>query len=225
MRQVVKAGVTGGVGSGKSTVAKMLEAFGAPVYYADDAAKRLMRDSAALRAGLEEAFGPKTFDADGRLDRAYLAEQAFGDPKKLVRLNALVHPAVQRDFKEWIDARVREGKTLVFKEAAITLETGTDAALDYLALVYAPLRLRLERVAARDEGATEASVRARARKQYSDFYKTRRVNFVLYNDGAHMLAPQVVDLLKAIQAKFPGTRLSSPKSVEREIGDGESAQN
>lgn len=220
---MIKAGITGGVGSGKSTAAKMLEALGVPVYYADDAAKRLMRDSAELRAALTEIFGPQTYDAEGRLNRAYLAEQAFGNPERLAKLNGLVHPAVQDDFAQWTKARAAEGVKLIFKEAAITLETGTDAGLDYLAMVYAPLRLRIQRVLARDPGITEASVRARARKQYTDFYKHWRADFVLYNDGTHMLAPQVVRMLEAIRQKYPEAGRSG-ESSEGKVGDGQPAQ-
>jgi len=176
-------GVTGGIGSGKTMVCRMLEELGARVFYADDAAKKLMQDDPAARAEITAAFGPESYDADGRLNRSYLAGQVFSRDDRLHRLNAIVHPRVFRAFEQ---ARVRaeqEGVPLLVHEAALLFEAGGDRHLDAVAVVDAPVAERIRRVVARD-GVTPEQVQARMRHQLPAAELRRRADYVIENTGA-----------------------------------------
>ena len=140
---MIRVGVTGGIGSGKSTVCRLFAERGVPVYDSDSEAKRLMREDPSLRAALVEAFGDETF-RDGVLNRRYLAATVFGDRRALARLEALVHPCVKRDFERW--AAERTAEPYVVLECAILYESGMDAAVDRVVAVVAPEELRLVRV-------------------------------------------------------------------------------
>ncbi len=176
-------GVTGGIGGGKTTVCRMLEARGARVFYADDVAKQLMQDDPALRAEIAAAFGPQSYDADGRLDRAYLAEQVFSSEENTRRINALVHPRVFAAFEEAKAAAQQEGVALLVHEAALLFEAGGDAHVDAVAVVDAPETERIRRVTARDDTA-EAQVRARMARQLPPEELRRRADYVIENDGS-----------------------------------------
>ncbi len=158
---MIRVGVTGGIGSGKSTVCRLFAERGVPVYDSDSEAKRLMGEDPSLRAALVEAFGDETF-RDGVLNRRYLAATVFGDRRALARLEALVHPCVKRDFERW--AAERTAEPYVVLECAILYESGMDAAVDRVVAVVAPEELRLVRVNARD-GASAAEIRRRMAAQ------------------------------------------------------------
>ena len=175
-------GVTGGIGSGKTTVCRMLEALGARVFYADLEAKRLMQDDPGARADLVEAFGPATFDAEGRLDRARLAARVFGDDAALARLNAIVHPRVFAAFEAARARAAAEGVRLLVKEAALLFEVGGERHLDAVAVVAAPVDERIARVEARD-GATPEQIRARMRHQLPQDALRAKADYVIENDG------------------------------------------
>lgn len=183
----MRIGITGGIGSGKTTVCRLFEALGVPVYYADTRAKALMTTDTALMAGIRELFGAGAYTDDGQLNRPLIAERAFGDPSVLAQLNALVHPAVHRDANQWSDA---QDAPYTLREAALLFESGGDRHLDRVITVYAPESVRLARVMARDN-ATEAQVRARMRQQLDDEVKRQRADFVILNDGDAALIPQV----------------------------------
>lgn len=175
-------GVTGGIGSGKTTVCRFLEEQGARVFYADLEAKRLMQEDPEARAEIEAAFGPESYADDGTLNRAYLAEQAFGDEEKLERLNAIVHPRVFASF-EAAKARAREEDIpLLVHEAALIFEAGGDAHVDAVAVVDAPEDARIERVVERDDVTSDA-VRARMGHQLPPETLRRRADYVVENDG------------------------------------------
>ena len=142
---MLHVGLTGSIGSGKSTAAKAFEELGIPVYYADDAAKRLMTESATLRDAIEAEFGPGIY-LDGVLQRKELAARAFADEESTLRINALVHPAVHDDFVAWF--AVQKAPYAV-REAAILFESGTYQNCDAVVLIEAPLDLRVARVIAR----------------------------------------------------------------------------
>lgn len=176
-------GVTGGIGSGKTTVCRFLEEQGAKVFYADIEAKRLMAEDPAMRRAIEEAFGPASYTDDGALNRAYLAEQVFGDADKLARLNAIVHPRVFEAF-EAARARARtEAVPLLVHEAALLFEAGGDAHVDAVAVVDAPEADRIARVTARDD-VTPEQVRARMDHQLPPGELRRRADYVIENDGS-----------------------------------------
>ena len=162
---MVRIGITGGIGSGKSMVCRLFQVLGAPVYDADSRAKWVMAHDATLRTALQQAFGPDTFDAAGSLNRTYLAQAVFHDPTRLARLNELVHPHVARDFEQWAAARQQEGHRYVLKEAALLFESGSYRTLDRVITVFAPLPVRQARVLRRDPHRTPADVLAIVGKQ------------------------------------------------------------
>jgi dephospho-CoA kinase len=184
-------GITGGIGSGKSTVCKIFETLGIPIYYADDRAKYLMSHDPDLIAGIIDLFGPEAYLEPHLLNRAHIAQVAFNDKDKLSQLNALVHPAVGRDGLEWQSAQKDVPYTL--KEAALLYESGSYRSLDKIIVVTAPLELRIERVMARD-GVKREDIEARISKQMPEAEKVSLADFVVYNDGEQALIPQVMNI-------------------------------
>ncbi|GAA3937267.1 dephospho-CoA kinase [Hymenobacter algoricola] len=191
---MLRIGITGGIGSGKSVVCRLFQVLGAPVYDADQRAKWIMGHDPALRAELERAFGPATFDEAGALNRIHLAKVAFNDPARLARLNALVHPHVGRDFEHWAETQQQLGHAYLLKEAALLFESGAYRQLDRIITVLAPLPVRQARVLLRDPHRTAADILAIVGKQLSEEEKLRRADYVLHNDGRQLLIPQVLRL-------------------------------
>lgn len=180
-------GVTGGIGSGKTTVCKVFAVLGIPVFNSDNEAKRLMQEDAGLRAQLAEAFGTSIFHAHGT-DRRALAELVFNDSAALQRLNGLVHPAVRNAFARWTAV---QQASYVVNEAAILVETKGHEQLDHLVVVSAPEELRIAWVMQRDK-ASEADVRARMRNQADDAMRLAAADSVVVNDGHTLVIPQVL---------------------------------
>lgn len=186
---MLKVGLTGGIGSGKSTAAQIFEVLGIPVYYADDAAKNLMNTDQELRAALQEKFGEEVYK-NGELDRQYLASVVFNNSEKLEQLNALVHPATIRDAERWIND---QQSAYVIKEAALLFESGSAEGLDYVIGVSAPQELRVKRAMERD-GADREEVMKRINNQMDEETKLKRCDFILINDETQLLMPQVLEL-------------------------------
>lgn len=186
----LRVGVTGGIGSGKSTVCRILESFGVPVYDADTWAKWLVQNDAGIKKGIISIFGPEAYDESGIYNRAWIAGIVFQNAEKLAALNALVHPAVEQHSSGWHDTWAARGAAYTVKEAALMIESGSYRHLDYLIVVTAPEALRIQRVRDRDH-ISEEQVRARIRKQLSEADKIKLANFVIHNDGKQMLLPQV----------------------------------
>lgn len=176
-------GLTGGIGSGKTTVCGFLDEQGARVFYADVEAKRLMQEDETARAEIVDAFGKEAYREDGSLNRAYLAERVFGDPDRLERLNAIVHPRVFDAFSAAEDRAEEEGVSLLVLEAALLFEAGGDAHVDGTAAVVAPDADRIERVVTRDDVSPD-QVRARMEHQLSQDELRRRADYVIENDGS-----------------------------------------
>jgi dephospho-CoA kinase len=185
---MLKVGLTGGIGSGKSTVARVFSVLGIPVYDADTAAKRLMRDDPDIREALTLAFGPKAY-SNGELQREWLASVVFTDPGKTALLNGIVHPAVIRDAAEWM---LRQKAPYSLKEAALVFESGSDKELDYVIGVAAPEEVRLDRVMSRD-GLSLRQVQDRMAKQMPESEKMALCDRVIVNDGKEPLIPQVLE--------------------------------
>ena len=176
-------GVTGGIGSGKTTVCGFLEEQGARVFYADIEAKRLMREDPDVQAAIVDAFGEAAYDEEGALDRAYLADRVFGDAEQLDRLNAIVHPHVFEAF-EAAKARAADAKvSLLVHEAALLFEAGGDEHVDVTAAVVAPDADRIDWVTARDD-VTPDQVRARMQHQLPQDELRERADYVIENDGS-----------------------------------------
>ena len=180
---MITLGVTGGIGSGKTTVCGFLQEKGARVFYADIEAKRLMQEDASVRAEITEAFGPEAYTDDGTLDRAVLADRVFGDAERLEQLNAIVHPRVFEAFEAAKERAAEEGVDLLVHEAALLFEAGGDAHVDVTAAVVAPDADRVARVAERDDVAPE-QVRARMGHQLPQDELRRRADHVIENDGS-----------------------------------------
>ena len=197
-RTILKVGITGGIGSGKTTVCKVFEALGIPVYYADWHARQLMVNDPRLVAGVKELFGPDAYLEDGALNRPYIAEKVFNNDKKLQQLNHLVHPAVAEDAGRWHSAQENVPYTL--KEAALLFESGNFKQLDKVITVFAPEKLRIQRVMERDQ-VSRKEVRARMAKQMPEEEKLKRADFVVYNDGSHSLVRQVWDIHRELIEK------------------------
>ena len=184
-------GITGGIGSGKSSVCKIIEELGYPVYTADSTAKRLMQTDQDLITAITSEFGTSIY-IDDNLDRIALSKIVFNDSEKLQKLNALVHPAVAKNFELWCKAQKSE---IVFKEAAILFETGGYKLLDETVLVYAPENERVSRVMHRDK-VTKREVLDRMKNQWSDEKKIPLADRVIENYNDHLLIPQVLELIK-----------------------------
>lgn len=186
---VLRIGLTGGIGSGKTTVAKIFQVLGIPVYYADDMAKKLMNTDASLKKSIIKYFGEKAYH-NGELDRKFMAGIVFGDPAKLKLLNSLTHPATIRDAEEWM----KEQKApYIIKEAALLFESGANKSVDRVIGVYAPLPLRIRRVMKRD-GLTEEEVTKRISRQMDEEEKMKRCDYVITNNEEQLVLPQVLDL-------------------------------
>ena len=186
-------GVTGGIGSGKSTVCEIFKTFGIPVYDSDARAKALMSSNPNLINSIQSSFGEEAY-VDGESNRAYLAEIVFSDKGALERLNALVHPAVGRDFDEWADQQTSD---ILIKEAAILIESGAYKQCDKILVVTCPEELRIERVMKRD-GAIREQVTVRISKQLSDEERMTYADFEIDNSGTEMLIPQVEKLINKL---------------------------
>lgn len=186
---MMKVGVTGGIGSGKSTVCRLFAQRGVAVYDSDAAAKRLMHEDPALRAGLTARFGDAAFRG-GELDRAYIAGIVFSDPQALAGLNALVHPAVMRDFDAWA---ARQEGCYVILESAILFEAGLEGSVDKTLAVLAPRELRIERTCRRD-GCDAAGVARRIAAQLDDDTLRERADYALVNISEAELEPAVAEL-------------------------------
>jgi dephospho-CoA kinase len=191
---MLKIGLTGGIGSGKSTVSKIFEQLGVPVYYADTAAKRIMNEDPILGAQLIEHFGPEVY-VDGVLNRSFVASIVFNDKQQLALLNSLVHPATIRDAESWMTL---QNTPYAIKEAALIFESGSQDQLDYVIGVSAPESLRIQRAMKRDNLSREA-VKERIQNQLSESIKMRLCNFVIVNDEQQLVIPQVIELDKKLR--------------------------
>ncbi|PSL48092.1 dephospho-CoA kinase [Chitinophaga niastensis] len=187
---MLKVGITGGIGSGKSTVSKIFELLGVPVYYADDRAKDILIRDHALAEEVKKHFGEEVYDANGALNRKHLGNIVFNDKTKLDILNSLVHPATIRDSENWA---LQQQTPYVLKEAALLFETESFHYLDKIIGVYAPQPLRVHRVMKRDN-ITRNEVLARIHKQIDERIKMRLCDYVIHNDEQQLVIPQVLEL-------------------------------
>ena len=187
-------GITGGIGSGKTAACDRLAALGARVVYADLVARRLMEHDEELRADLVAAFGEETYDADGHLNRKVLAAAVFGDPEAVARLNGIVHPRVREAFFQEKAEAEEAGAPLFVYEAALLFESGADQHLDTVAVVDAPLEIRIARAMQRD-GASREAVLARMRHQLDPTEARSRADLVIDNGGTLADLHQQVDAL------------------------------
>ncbi len=187
-------GVTGGIGSGKSMACRFFAARGAHVVYADAAAKELMVSHEAVRADIIDAFGAASYHEDGTLNRKHLASQIFGDDDAVARINSIVHPRMADVLRQERTLAREAGNKLLVYEAALIYESGSADRLDAVAVVHAPLALRLQRVMARDD-VNEAEVRRRMDHQLPPETLLEKADYVLHNDGSVAHLESQVDAL------------------------------
>jgi dephospho-CoA kinase len=189
---MLRIGITGGIGCGKTTVCKIFEILEIPVYYADERAKYLMTNNKEIINKIENIFGKKSYLENGQLNRKHIAEIAFIDQHKLEILNKTIHPAVKKDFLNWVKD---QEAPYIIKEAALLFETSSYKDLDLNILVTAPLNIRIQRVMMRDNTDRD-SVLNRVKNQMPEEEKIKLADFIINNDGNHYLIKQVLDLDK-----------------------------
>ena len=195
MRRPMQIGLTGGIGSGKSTVAKVFELLHVPVYFADNRSKYILQNNSLVKEKLREYWGEIIFDSAGNIDTKALAEIVFKNEAELQKLNALLHPLVADDYNKWLSL---QNCAFVIKEAAILVESGSYKTCDKIIVVSVPEALAIERVKSRDN-VSEEQVKARMSKQMPNDEKIKYADFVIENDGIKMLIPQILEIHKQLK--------------------------
>ena len=193
---ILRIGLTGGIGSGKTTVAHIFETLGIPVYYSDDAAKKIMNENVVLQQQIIQHFGEESY-INGQLNRPYLAGVIFNNDEKRTLLNSLVHPLTIDDANNWM---LQKNTPYAIKEAALIFESDVWKHLDKVIGISAPYELRLQRAMQRDNINREA-VEARMAKQMNEEEKMKRCDYILYNDEQQLLIPQVIALHERLTAE------------------------
>lgn len=189
---MLKVGITGGIGSGKSTVARVFAALGIPVYEADERAKTLIEEEPVLVRSIKALFGNEAYSSEGKYNKAYIAEKVFQDQSLLQKLNAIVHPAVGKDFEDWAS---RQNSPYVIKEAAIMTRGtgGRSAGLDKIIVVSSPLPLRIERIKNRD-GRSQEQIENIIRNQKTEEEFLALADYVIRNNEDEFITDQVVKI-------------------------------
>ena len=186
-----KIGLTGGMGSGKTTVCRMFEVLGIPVFYADETAKSLMKTDLLLKQNIIKGFGVDSYSDKGELNRKYISSLVFNNKQELDKLNAMVHPAVFRAFDSWVSKQV--ASPYVIKEAALLFESDSHKMCDQSVLIKSPEALRIQRIIKRDV-TTQEEAKLRMIRQFSDERKEEMADHVILNDEQNLIIPQVLDL-------------------------------
>ena len=188
---MLKIGLTGGIGSGKSTIAKIIETLGYPVYISDSKASELINRDEEIKKHLTELLGKDIYQSDGNLDKKRLATIIFNDKEVIKQVNGIVHPAVTRDFMEWCSAQRRP---LLFFESAILFEAKLENLFDYIILITTDLETRVERVISRD-ATTREKVIERINNQMPDEIKQTKSDFVIYNNNDDKVIKQILSII------------------------------
>jgi len=192
-----KIGITGGIGSGKTTVCEIFKLLGIPVFHADLEAKFLQNNDLHIKDLLSNLFGKKIYSPDGMLDRKKLARLIFNDSEALANVNSIIHPAVRQNFLKWTDIHL--DASYILYEAAILLESGYASDFDSNILVLADEKVRIERVIKRDH-ISEEMIMQRINNQMPDYKKITMVNYIIENSNVKLLLPQVIELDKLIRS-------------------------
>jgi len=191
---MIKVGITGGIGSGKTIICKVIETMGYPVYYADEKAKFLINTNKNIISALKNKFGDDIYSSVNLLNKERLAQLIFNHPENLQFVNQLVHPEVINDFLSWSE---KQKSTIVFQEAALIIEAEVYKKLDYTISVIAPEEIRINRVIERDNTSREDVIN-RMKNQVTDEIRTEISDFIIYNDDKQLILPQILNILKQI---------------------------
>lgn len=191
----IKLGITGGIGSGKSVVSRLLQLMGVPVYISDTETKQLMVTDACIRSQLTSLLGEAVYQ-DDVLNKPLLASYLFASSQNAARINGIVHPRVKADFRRWVQEHSHS--PLVGIESAILIEAGFASEVDVVVMVYAPLEVRVRRAMERDSASRE-QIESRIRSQMDDEEKRAKADVVIVNDGETPLIPQVLSLISLLQ--------------------------
>ena len=192
---MIKLGITGGIGSGKSVVATIFQLYGIPVYIADEESKKLTDTSPLIREKLQKLCGSKIYK-DSKLDKKQLASIIFNNADMLLEVNGIIHPEVNKSFLNWV---CRQTNTICAIESAILFESGFDKIVDRTLTVYAPIDIRLERIQKRDNVPLEA-IKKRIDSQLSDEIKRDRADYIIINDNKTPLIKQVSDIITSLSS-------------------------
>lgn len=194
---MLKLGITGGIGSGKTTVCKLFELLGVPVYYSDDESKKLLNEDKNVKQKVVDVFGKSILDNTGLIDRKKLAAIVFNNKVELEKLNGILHPAVGLHFENWLK---KQNTPYILKEAAILFESGAFKQVDKVLTIVAPLELKIQRILKRDDVSKE-EVERRMQLQMTDEEKIKHSDFVINNNEQELLIPQVLKLHKQLVNK------------------------
>jgi len=194
---MLKIGLTGNIGSGKSIAASIFEILGIPVYHADEKAKNILNKQDVIEK-IKILFGAGILDKTGKPDRKKIAGIVFNNNEKLTSLNKIIHPAVIADFEEWV--KQESSFHYIIMESAILFETGYSEMFDSIIVIAAPENIRIERVIKRDQSSDE-DVKKRIQNQMLEEMKIKKADFVINNDGSHLMIPQVLKLHQKFLSK------------------------
>ncbi|GAB3576514.1 dephospho-CoA kinase [Spirosoma luteolum] len=204
MNTLLRVGVTGGIGSGKSIVCRVFGALGVPVYSADDRAKWLTENDPILKADIQRLLGTDAYDPLGRYNRSWVASRVFSDATLLQQLNGLIHPRVRLDTEDWVAQQT--GAPYVVKEAALMKAASAATGIDRVVVVEAPLALRIARIRQRDPHRSPADIERIMASQVSDADRRSLADFVLQNDEHTLLLPQIWALHQTLLTLPPGNQ-------------------
>ena len=193
---MLKAGITGGIGSGKSLICMAFSQLGVPIYFADQEAKQLIKIHPEIRSGLINLLGDAIYLPSGEVDRKKLASAIFKDNELISKVNSIIHPIVRKHYEQWLKQFKNEPYTL--HEAAITFETGLYKTMDFMILVTAPETVRIQRVAQRDNSSNE-DILNRMKNQWPDEKKIPLADFIIDNDDYHLALPKIIEIDKKLK--------------------------
>jgi len=191
----IKVGITGGIGSGKSTVCEVFKLLGVPVFEADVVAKQLQNTNQKIKNGLISLFGEDIYTPEGLVDRKKLADIIFNSDFQIAKINELIHPVVKEEFENWLK---KQNSAYIIHEAAILFESGFYKIMDYTILVSAPEEQRIERVMKRDSVSKEI-VLQRIKKQWSEEEKQKLASIVVHNDNKNLVIPEIIKIDKNLK--------------------------
>ncbi len=191
-------GITGGIGSGKSTISKIFKVLGVKIYQSDDIAKYLMENDNKLISSIINSFGEESY-IDGKINKEYISKNVFYDKEKLKIINNLVHPVVINDFKKW--CLINKNEKILIKEAALLFESKSYKELDFIIYVYAKKKLRISRILKRDTHRTKDQIEHIIKSQLTDKESFEKADYILENNEKSLLLPEVIDLYEKIRKK------------------------